>query len=598
VIRACDSNGPAKLFVHPLLDKKSFVSATREREGGNTQDLVVIKFYAPWCRACRGLEPKYKRLAMEYSNKRVVFYEMSHKAITGRDGGVTFLQGLEVNVLPLVQFYAGGKRVETFPCGPRKIELLREKLEKWQNWYAQDALKQGKGGFIASTELPDRPSKLRARDRTDLVGLPPKAQTKLKAMSTEKLGAGSIANFKLIVAGKIMARVPLLAKLNEAQLGTVLKESRIATYEAGDVLIFEGDIGRRFFVLLDGECDVFQLSNLASSSRMPGFSPDPTRTAFGGRTNTLVAGAYFGERALVTNEPRAASIVAATNAIALIIDRSALARADRRIWGEDTTFDSLVDLLELSSEGVLWGYERKGPMLESDDILESRSPLGHPSIGNVSSAPPKAGSAYFENTTMPLPVMQRLRLLRSVIRAFDQAAARSPKWGDAAEILYRKRLVTQLTNYQRQEFKQTFALLDRDGDGSISVSDLASLMVAVGRHPNALELANMINKANPEIEGNTNLNLDDFLALMAQAEFSAMFLEAFKLLDPAGHGWVESELLWQMMNALIPSAAVEGKTAIPEFFGGKLDELVDTFGVSDGHIDYQAFVKIMMTKQR
>jgi len=83
---------------------------------------------------------------MEYSNKRVVFYEMSHKAITGRDGGVTFLQGLEVNVLPLVQFYAGGKRVETFPCGPRKIELLREKLEKWQNWYAQDALKQGKGG--------------------------------------------------------------------------------------------------------------------------------------------------------------------------------------------------------------------------------------------------------------------------------------------------------------------------------------------------------------------------------------------------------------------------------------------------------------------
>ena len=262
-------------------------------------------------------------------------------------------------------------------------------------------------------------------------------------------------------------------------------------------------------MLLDGECDVFQLSNLASSSRMPGFSPDPTRTAFGGRTNTLVAGAYFGERALVTNEPRAASIVAATNAIALIIDRSALARADRRIWGEDTTFDSLVDLLELSSEGVLWGYERKGPMLESDDILESRSPLGHPSIGNVSSAPPKAGSAYFENTTMPLPVMQRLRLLRSVIRAFDQAAARSPKWGDAAEILYRKRLVTQLTNYQRQEFKQTFALLDRDGDGSISVSDLASLMVAVGRHPNALELANMINKANPEIEGNTNLNLDD-----------------------------------------------------------------------------------------
>ena len=366
-------------------------------------------------------------------------------------------------------------------------------------------------------------------------------------------------------------------------------------------------LGRRFFVLLDGECDVFQLANLASSSRMPGFSPDPTRTAFGGRTNTLVAGAYFGERALVTNEPRAASIVAATNAVALIVDRSALAKADRKVWGEDATFESLADLLESSTEGVLWGegmlwgYERRGPgaseytksTLNPDRIRENgRVP---PVAKNDS---PKGTSTYFETTTAPLPVMQRLRLVRSVIRAFDQASARSPRWGDAAEIAYRKDLVAQLTSYQRQEFEQTFKLLDRDGDGSISVTDLAALMIAVGRHPDAVELSNMINKANPEVEGNKNLKLEDFLALLAQAEFSAMFLEAFKLLDPAGHGWVESELLWQMMNALIPSAAVEGKTAIPEFFGGKLDELVDTFGVSDGHIDYQAFVKIMMTKHR
>ena len=359
-------------------------------------------------------------------------------------------------------------------------------------------------------------------------------------------------------------------------------------------------LGRRFFVLLDGECDVFQLANLASSSRMPGFSPDPTRTAFGGRTNTLVAGAYFGERALVTNEPRAASIVAATDAIALIVDRSALAKVDRKVWGEDATFESLADLLESSSGGVLWGYERREPgasqhaesTLDSDEIHEN-----DPVPSDVKNDSPKVNSGYFENTASPLPVMQRLRLVRSVIRAFDQASARSPRWGDAAEIAYRKDLVAQLTSYQRQEFEQTFKLLDRDGDGSISVTDLAALMIAVGRHPDAVELSNMINKANPEVEGNKNLKLEDFLALLAQAEFSAMFLEAFKLLDSEGHGWVESELLWQMMSALIPSSAVEHNGSIPGFAGGKLDELVETFGVSDGHIDYQAFVKIMMTKQ-
>lgn len=398
-----------------------------------------------------------------------------------------------------------------------------------------------------------------------------------KAAGTSRKSSGTA---ELDTAHDIIERVPLLARLSKAQLDAIVHEGRIATYDAGDVLISEGDIGRRFFVLVKGECDVFELSKLATSSRMPGFSLSPTRTAFGSRTNTLVAGAYFGERALVTNEPRAASIVAATHVVAFIIDRSALAKVDRRVWGENTTPDTLAEILHSTSEGMLWGYERTAPTLDSN-LINPNYPF-------------KSSSDYFETAAAPLPVMQRLRLLQSVIRAFDQAAARSPKWGNTAEIIYRKGLVAQLTNYQRQEFEQTFELLDRDRDGSISVTDLAALMIAVGRHPDACELANMINKANPEVEGNKNLELEDFLALMAQAEFSAMFLEAFKLLDPEGHGWVESELLWQMMDVLIPSTT-EGH-AIPGFSGNKISELIDTFGVSDGHIDYQAFVKIMMQK--
>lgn len=403
-----------------------------------------------------------------------------------------------------------------------------------------------------------------------------------------------VAKTDLDAARSIIVRVPLFTQLTEAQLDVILQEGRIAAYEAGDVLISEGDIGRRFFILLQGECDVFQLSNVATSSRMPGFSPNPSRTAFGGRTNTLVAGAYFGERALVTNEPRAASIVAATNVIAFIVDRSALAKADRKVWGEETAFDTLADLLESSSEGMLWGYQRTETIIDSDEIRASHSTL-QPASTALGTPNTRASSDYFETATSPLPVMQRLRLLQSVIRAFDQAAARTPKWGDTAEILYRQGLVAQLTDYQRKEFEQTFELLDRDQDGSISVNDLAALMIAIGRHPDALELANMINKANPEVEGNTNLKLEHFLALMAQAEFSAMFLEAFKLLDPQGHGWVESELLWQMLNVLIPSTA-EGSNFIPGFSSKKIGRLIETFGVSDGHIDYQAFVKIMMTK--
>lgn len=310
---------------------------------------------------------------------------------------------------------------------------------------------------------------------------------------------------------------------------------------------------------------------------MPGYSLSPTRTAFGSRTNMLIAGAYFGERALVTNEPRAASILAGTHVTAFIVDRAALAKVDHRVWGDEATGNTLSDLLQSSTEGIHWGYERTEPVLKKTSIPGMKV---------------NTNSDYFESETSPsLPVMQRLRLLQSVVRAFDQAATRSPKWGDAAEIQYRKGLVAQLTDYQRREFEQTFELLDRDQDGSISVTDLARLMIAVGRRPDVIELANMINKANPEVDGNKKLEVEDFLGLMAQAEFSAMFLEAFKLLDPEGHGWVESELIWQMMKLLIPSTA-EGHG----FSGDKISELVDIFGVSDGHIDYQAFVKIMMQK--
>ena len=104
------------------------------------------------------------------------------------------------------------------------------------------------------------------------------------------------------------------------------------------------------------------------------------------------------------------------------------------------------------------------------------------------------------------------------------------------------------------------------------------------------ELVSVINKANPEVENNKDITAEDFLALMAQAEYSAMFLEAFALLDPYGHGWVESEQLWAMMASLVPADDDAGGAGL----GAKVDELIETFGVSDGHIDYQAFVKIMI----
>jgi len=61
----------------------------------------------------------------------------------------------------------------------------------------------------------------------------------------------------------------------------------------------EGDRGREFFVLLDGEAEV---------------------TKGGKRINTMKKGDFFGEIALVTRMPRTASVTATTDVEVLVIN--------------------------------------------------------------------------------------------------------------------------------------------------------------------------------------------------------------------------------------------------------------------------------------
>ena len=40
-----------------------FVASVAKVTGADEGELVVVKFFAPWCRACRGLEPKHELAA-------------------------------------------------------------------------------------------------------------------------------------------------------------------------------------------------------------------------------------------------------------------------------------------------------------------------------------------------------------------------------------------------------------------------------------------------------------------------------------------------------------------------------------------------------
>ena len=92
--------------------------------------------------------------------------------------------------------------------------------------------------------------------------------------------------------------MPLFSKLSKKGLEEVAHIADELDLPQGKVMAVEGDRGREFFVLLEGEADVTK----------------------GDRSiNTMKEGDFFGEIALVTKMPRTASVTATTPVRVLVI---------------------------------------------------------------------------------------------------------------------------------------------------------------------------------------------------------------------------------------------------------------------------------------
>ena len=97
---------------------------------------------------------------------------------------------------------------------------------------------------------------------------------------------------------KLIHDVPLFSRLSKKGLEDVAHIADELDLPAGKLMAKEGDRGREFFVLLEGEAEVTK----------------------GGETiNTMRDGDFFGEIALVTKMPRTANVTAKTPVRVLVI---------------------------------------------------------------------------------------------------------------------------------------------------------------------------------------------------------------------------------------------------------------------------------------
>lgn len=99
-----------------------------------------------------------------------------------------------------------------------------------------------------------------------------------------------------------LARVPLLSGLTPLQLSKISEAVEIVKFQAGQSVFKKGSEGNIFYMIKEGSVRVTDVGSGAFND------------------HTLTTGAYFGERALITGEPRAANVVAETACVLMALD--------------------------------------------------------------------------------------------------------------------------------------------------------------------------------------------------------------------------------------------------------------------------------------
>ena len=148
--------------------------------------------------------------------------------------------------------------------------------------------------------------------------------------------------------------------------------------------------------------------------------------------------------------------------------------------------------------------------------------------------------------------------------------------------------IPELTDEQVAEFKEAFALFDKDGDGTITTKELGTVMRSLGQNPTEAELQDMVNEV--DADGSGTIEFPEFLNLMAKkmqdTDSEDELVEAFKVFDKDGNGFISAAELRHVMTNL-------GEKLNEE----EVDEMIrEADQDGDGQVNYEEFVKMMMGK--
>jgi calmodulin len=493
-----------------------------------------------------------------------------------------FVKSIGVLALPTIQFYARSQVLDTFPCGPSKVPILKRKLVQLINDQVDASTYQLKDiAPDASVLVQDRESEEAMANGSQStvngadvskskrpLSLANDIQKKTVVPTTKSLEEEEEETFeKVLQRHKSMLRSnKYLSELLESEFETLLGKAKLLTFESGSLIMKEGNPGRAFYIMLDGEVEICQHTSFED--------PLTTPSQYLG---TVVAlqdrkGDYFGERSLITGEPRAASIRAVSRTQCLVFDKDDFPRTsvlsgqyslvDER--SKEQVINEVNDKygVALTDAGQLNGQKQYQDSIAAsqvrgsvnnpqeidgvdndNDIEEDVRDVVMPSQTEVEETILEDGvPSLGVETAAIVPLLMRFKLIRCITRCFDYIVQNRLTFGDSATLRRRTILANMLSPTQLQSIKDAFRLVDEDGDGEITLVELRRIMDSIGEERTDQELLDLIEKSHfSAMGGKKIITEEDFTGIMAEVEIYYLFLDTFTALDPNNTGFVRAK---------------------------------------------------------
>lgn len=543
----------------------------------HSDKLVIMKVFAPWCRACKGLEPKFLQISKgkELEDKPIVFCSMTIQ------DNKAYVKSIGVLALPSVQFYKNGQLVDNFPCGPSKVPILKRKLSDLIERSVDPVT-----GLVKSVNAP-KGDALEAEHPAGTDAVAPTDDATAAQQAATDSGHDYLTNEQIQY---MRTSIPFFEAIPDSDFDVALQAAKMLTFESSSVIMREGNPGNTFYVILEGEVEICQRTAFED----PLIAPSDYIGTVINRLGTLD---WFGERALITGEPRAASIRVTDNLRCVAFNKDALP-ATCVLSGKPTATNEIKERIN----------EKYGLRMKELDELENRKQINDSYMVNQKrgslNSPQVIQGVDTDDDDVPLgvweepedetylllktksesvvPLLEKFKLIRLISRCVDYIVKNGAEWGNPAIRRRRSLLASRLPKSQREEFVEAFHLVDRNNDGGINLNELRGVMETIGEQKSETVLNEIIPHGDIQgADGEDVMTLQDFVGIMSEVEFYYLFRDVFASLDKRDVGFVKAAELDRVL------------CGVRDLISDDRHSIIDVED-KDMMIDYERFTKMLL----